>query len=89
MTQIFPDTPPDTERVLFALLRQMPPWRKLEMVAQLNQTGRELALVGLQMRYPNATRNELHRRLADIVLGEELAARVYGRCREGDKADVV
>jgi hypothetical protein len=78
MTQVFPDTPPETERVLFAMLREMPPWRKLEMVAQLNRAGRELALAGLQTRYPTATQAELRRRLADIVLGGELAARVYG-----------
>jgi hypothetical protein len=89
MTQVFPDTPPETERVLFAMLREMPPWRKLEMVAQLNQAGRELALVGLQTRYPTATREELHRRLADILLGNELAARVYGPASEVDKTHVV
>ncbi len=86
MTQVFPDTPPETERVLFAMLREMLPWRKLEMVAQLNQAGRDLALVGLQMRYPYATQAELHRRLADILLGDELAARVYGPVVEVDKA---
>jgi hypothetical protein len=85
MTQVFPDTPPETERALFAMLREMPPWRKLEMVAQLNQAGRELASAGLRMRYPNATQDELRRRLADIMLGGELAARVYGPMPEADK----
>ncbi len=89
MTQVFPDTPPETERVLLAMLREMPPWRKLEMVAQPNQAGRELALVGLQARYPTATRDELRRRLADILLGGELAARVYGPLPEEDQTHVV
>jgi hypothetical protein len=78
MTQVFPDTPPETERVLFAMLREMPPWRKLEMVAQLNQAGRELALAGLHARHPNATEDELRRRLAGILLGDDLATQVYG-----------
>jgi hypothetical protein len=78
MTQVFPDTPPETERVFFAMLRDMPPWRKLDMVAQLNQAVRELALVGLRERYPQASPEELQRRLADIVLGPELAEKVYG-----------
>ena len=82
MTQVFPDTSPETERVLFALLREMPPWRKLEMVAQLNQTVRELALVGLRERYPHASPEELWRRLADSVLGPELAAKAYGPLSE-------
>jgi len=85
MTQVFTDTPPETERVLFTMLREMPPWRKLEMVAQLNLAGRELALAGLQVRYPDSTREELRRRLADIVLGDELAARVYGPVLEAEK----
>ncbi len=89
MTQIFPDTPPETERVLFAMLRNMPPWRKLEMVAQLNQAGRELALAGLRTRYPAATQDELHRRLADILLGAELATRVYGLVPEVAKTYAV
>ena len=89
MTQVFADTPPETERVLFAMLREMPSWRKLEMVAQLNQAGRELALAGLQTRHPNATRDELLRRLADIVLGDELAARIYGPVPEADITHVV
>ncbi len=56
MTPVFSDTSPETERVLFAMLREMPPWRKLEMVAQLNQTVRELALSGLRERYPRCLR---------------------------------
>jgi hypothetical protein len=79
MTQVFPDTSPETERVLFAMLRDMPPWRKLEMVAQLNQTVRALALSGLRGRYPQADDAELRRRLADLMLGTELAEKVYGR----------
>jgi hypothetical protein len=78
MTQVFPDTPAETERVLFAMLREMPPWRKLEMVAQLNQTVRELALSGLRERYPQADEAEVRRRLADLVLGPELAEKAYG-----------
>jgi hypothetical protein len=89
MTQVFPDTPPETERVLFAMLRDMPPWRKLEMVAQLNQAGRELALVGLRARYPNATQDELHRHLADVLLGDDVATRIYGPLLELDKKHVV
>ena len=82
MTPVFSDTSPETERVLFTLLRDMPPWRKLEMVAQLNQTVRELALSGLRARYPSASPEELRRRLADIVLGPELAEKAYGPMNE-------
>lgn len=78
MNQVFSDTSPETERALFAMLRDMPAWRKLELVAQLNQTVRELALSGLRKRYPQADEVEIRRRLADLVLGAELAEKVYG-----------
>ncbi len=72
------DTGPNAERVLIELLRQAPPSRKLQMVAELNETVRLLALEGLRQRYPKADESELKRRLADLLLGPELAARAYG-----------
>ncbi|HXK43960.1 MAG TPA: hypothetical protein PKV82_14160 [Anaerolineae bacterium] len=44
----------------------------------MNATARALALSGLHARYPQAGEAELRRRLADLLLGAELAARVYG-----------
>jgi hypothetical protein len=78
---LFPDTSLAVERVLVAMLRQTPAWRKLEMVGQLNQTVRTLAMSGLRRRFPNASDVELKRRLADLLLGPELAERVYGPVR--------
>jgi len=75
---LFSDTRPEAEAVLIELLRRAPPWRKLHMVGQLNQTVRTLALSGLRRRYPEAPPHELRRRLADLLLGPDLAARVYG-----------
>ena len=69
--------PPEAEAVQFRIWRDMPPWRKLELVGELNEMVRDLALVGLRQRYLLASPEELKRRLADLVLGEELAARVY------------
>lgn len=78
MAAISSDTSLDAERVQIELLRHAPAWRKFEMVAQLNQTVRSLSLEGLRQRYPEASANELRRRLADLLLGADLAARVYG-----------
>jgi hypothetical protein len=78
MTALFPDTAPEAEAVLIRLLRQAPTWRKLEMVDQLNQSVKMLALAGLRQRYPNDHEDQLHRRLADLLLGDELARKVYG-----------
>ena len=85
-TQVFTDTLPETERALFAMRREMPPWRKVELVVHLNQTVRESALAGLRERYPNASPEELHRRLADIVLGPELAEKAYGPLTETEES---
>ena len=52
--------------------------RKLELVGQLNAALQALLLSGLRQRHPQATSEELRRLLADLVLGPELAACVYG-----------
>jgi hypothetical protein len=77
MTTIF-DITPEAEQVLVELLRQAPIWRKLEMMGQLNAMAKSLALNNVRRQYPEATENELRRRLADRLLGPELAATVYG-----------
>lgn len=79
---LFADTRPEAEAVLVNLLRQAPPWRKLQMVGQMNQTVCTLALSGLRQRHPHATAEELRRRLADMLLGPELAAQAYGPLTE-------
>lgn len=72
------DTSPEAEAVLFKLWRETPAWRKLEIMESLNQGARQLALMGLRQRFPDASPEELRRRLASILLGEDLASRVYG-----------
>ena len=78
MSTLSADTSPEAERMQFELLRRAPAWRKMQMVGEMNQTVRMLALAGLRQRFPRATDAELRRRLADLLLGQELAARVYG-----------
>jgi hypothetical protein len=78
MSTLFPDTHPEAEAVLIGLLRQAPSWRKLEMVDQLNQSVKLLALAGLRQRFPQEDDERIRRRLADLLLGEQLALRAYG-----------
>jgi len=66
------------EALQIQLLRQATPARKMEMLAQLNASARTLALLGLRSRYPQDGEAELRRRLAGLLLGEELARKVYG-----------
>lgn len=78
MTALFSETSPEAEAVLIQLLPQAPSWRKLEMVDQLNQSVKLLALSGLRQRFPLDDDERIRRRLADLLLGEQLALRVYG-----------
>jgi hypothetical protein len=75
----YSDTHPKIEAMQLEMLRRAPVAKKLEMVANLNQAAIEMAFSGLRMRYPNESRARLRRRLADLLLGKELAEKVYGR----------
>ena len=78
MSPIYSDTHPKMEALQIQLWRQASPTRKMQMVAQLNASVRMLALTGLRSRYPQASEAELRRRLAGLLLGDELARKVYG-----------
>lgn len=75
---LYTDTHPQIETLQIQLWRQASPARKLEMLAQLNASVRSLALAGLRTRYPQASEAELRFKLAGLLLGEELANKVYG-----------
>jgi hypothetical protein len=78
MSTLWSDTHPDLERLQVERLRQMPAWRKTALMAEMTQSVRTLALAGLRHRYPTDTPAQLRRRLADLLLGPDLAARAYG-----------
>ena len=65
--------------MLIELLRGASPARKVAVVLSANRTARELALTGLRERHPGESPARLRRRLADLWLGPELAAKAYGR----------
>ncbi len=81
------DTTPEAEAILFAYWRDAPAWEKWQRMGQLNHTARRLAVMGLRRRYPGASQMELQRRLADLLLGPELAARAYGPSPPGHPDD--
>jgi len=78
MSTLFPDTHPKMEALQIELWRAASPTRKMQMLAQLNQPLRLLAMAGLRSLYPRAGQAELHRRLAGLLLGEEIECKVYG-----------
>jgi hypothetical protein len=50
----------------------------MSVVLSANQLARDLALTGLRERHPQDSSAQLRRRLADLLLGKELAAKAYG-----------
>jgi hypothetical protein len=82
MPEQLSDTSPDAMRVLVGLLREAPAWRKAQMVDEMTLAVRQLVMSGLRSRHPDATEEQLRRRLADLLLGPELALRAYGPADE-------
>ena len=84
MTALYADTHPKMEALQIELWRQASLTKKMNMLAQLNASARTLALTGLRAQFPQATEAELRRKLADLLLGEELARKVYGEISDAE-----
>jgi hypothetical protein len=82
MSDLYSDTHPKMEALQIQLWRQATPTRKMYMLAQLNASAQILALEGLRIQHPLDSDAELRRRLADLLLGEALARKVYGEIRD-------
>ena len=67
MSRRLSDTIPETEAILTDLLRT--PWRKLQMVDEMNALVRCMALSGLHERHPQVSSEELQRRLGTFCWG--------------------
>ncbi|HNR97593.1 MAG TPA: hypothetical protein PKO09_12800 [Anaerolineae bacterium] len=83
MTTLYTDAGLELEQLQIEGLRQMPSWRKLQLMAAMTQTVRTLAVAGLRQRFPHETPAQRSRRLADLLLGPALASQVYGPASEG------
>lgn len=76
--EMISDTPAKVEKILIEGFRKMPAWRKLQLLSQMTQACRQLALAGLRRRYPKAGEKELRRRLAAVLLDRDFVIKVYG-----------
>jgi hypothetical protein len=77
MNALFPDTHPKMEALQIQFIRRMPAWKKFSMVDSLNEAVKVLAISGIKQRHPTATPEQVHRMLADLMLGKDLARKVY------------
>jgi len=81
MTPLYSDAHPKMEQIQIELIRRMPAWKKLAMVDDLNETVKTLAISGLKQRHPEASSKQIQRMLAELMLGVELARKVYDHAR--------
>ena len=81
MSALYSDTHPKMEQMQIEFIRRMPPWKKMSMVDGLNEAVKNLAITGIKQRNPAATSEQIHRMLADLILGPELARKVYDHAR--------
>jgi hypothetical protein len=72
------DTDPETERLLIELSRNRPIWRQFRQVGALNRMTRAFAMAGIRQRYPEATEEEVRRRLAAVLFDRETVIKVFG-----------
>ena len=61
-----------------ALLRRASPAEKLAQVARLSRMVDQLSMAGLRQRHPTIDDEMISYRRAELRLGRDLAARVYG-----------
>ena len=81
MSALYSDTHPKMEALQIELIRRMPAWKKISIVDDLNAAAKMLAISGIKQRHPDATPEQIRRMLAELMLGAELARKVYDHAR--------
>jgi hypothetical protein len=81
MSVLSSDTHPKMEALQIQVIRRMPSWKKISIVDDLNETVKALAVSGIKQRHPSATPEQIQRMLAELMLGAELARKVYDHAR--------
>lgn len=72
------DTSAEAQEILFAMLREAPPARKLSLTLQLIQNTRLLTLPGLRRRLSHLPEAEIERRFIAKILTREHVVSAYG-----------
>lgn len=71
------DTSEQADRLQFELWRRMSLQQRIELFRDINDSVQEMALIGIQHRYPDASEEERFLRLAATRLDRETMIRVY------------
>ena len=81
MSNLYSDTNLKIEKIQIEIIRSMPAWKKISIVDSLNETIKTLMLNGIKDRNPSISPQQAHRALAELLLGKELARKVYDHAR--------
>ncbi|OGR38404.1 MAG: hypothetical protein A2X29_03015 [Elusimicrobia bacterium GWA2_64_40] len=71
------DTSAKAQQIYFKTLREMPAWKKFQVMDGLNSSIREISLAGLRSRHPELSQRELLKAAAALWFGPELAGKAY------------
>lgn len=72
------DTTPEAQQVQLELLRRLPVWKRLTLTCEIIQATRKLMLVDIRRRFPQASEEELRRRMIARLLTRDEVIRAYG-----------
>lgn len=72
------DTDVQSEEAQISVLRTFPAWRKLELLGDACDTNRALMMAGLRARFSELSEVELHRKLMELLVGSEMAEKIWG-----------
>ena len=72
------DTTSTAEAVRLRVLQAMTPQRRLGLALGWSQSVREMTRSSLHQQHPELPPPELHRLIAERLLGKELAQKAYG-----------
>lgn len=64
--------------MVYELMGRMPAWKKLKLTCELIAATRRLVQSDIKNRFPNASKEELHRRFVARVLPRADVMRAYG-----------
>ena len=78
MKPLSPDTTPEAQQMQFELMRRTPVWKRLALTCELIQTTRQLMLIDLRRRFPQASEEELRRRFIARILTRDEVISAYG-----------
>jgi hypothetical protein len=78
MKPLSPDTTPEAQRMHYELMRRVPDWKRLGLAFEFTQAVRQLLLVDLRRRFPEADEVEMRRHFIARVLPREDVIRAYG-----------